>query len=211
MKKRGLFVSLVAGAAIALCACGVGFTPEDAQNYVQAALDASYKADFEEYVKQTDSTTEEAEEMYQQNIDNILSGIGIEESGVSEELIEQYRNIAPEILSLANYQVTGAEQEEDGFGVEITYKPFVGYNELDTELEAVLMDIAATLEELPSDQEINELVYQEMLKLIQQKLESPSYGEEQNFTIHVEKGSDNIYSISEEDMIALDNAMYSEE
>ena len=84
MKKKGIVALLAAGAVMLLSACGGGFTTEDAQNYVQSALDASYKADFDEYVKQTNSTKEEAETMYQQNIDNVLSGVGIQDAGVSE-------------------------------------------------------------------------------------------------------------------------------
>lgn len=211
MKKKGIVALLAAGAMMCLSACGAGFTTEDAQAYVQSALDASYKADFDEYVKLTDSSKEEAEEMYQQNIDNVLTGIGLEDIGVSDELIGQYRELAPDLLALANYEVTGAEEDGDGFAVEVTYQAYTGWNELDAELETVLTDIASSMTEMPSDEEINEIVYEEMLKLVQQKLEDPSYGEAQTFTVHVDKGSDNVYSINENDLIDLDYAMYAGE
>ncbi len=208
MKKRVIASLLTAGAVMLLSACGVGFTTEDAQAYVQSALDASYKANFDEYVKQTNSTKEEAETMYQQNIDNVLSGIGIEEAGVSEELVEQYRDVAGDLLALANYEVTGAEESENGFAVEVTYEPFTGYENLDAELETILTDIASSMTEIPSDAEINQIVFEEVLKLVQQMVEAPAYGEAETLTIHVDKGSDNVYSINEDDLVNLDLAMY---
>lgn len=208
MKKKGIVALLAAGAVMLLSACGGGFTTEDAQNYVQSALDAGYKADFDEYVKQTNSTQEEAETMYQQNIDNVLSGVGIQDAGVSEELVEQYRTLAGDLLALANYEVTGAEESENGFAVEVTYEPFTGYENLDAELETVLTDIASSMTEMPTDEEINQIVFEEVLKLVQQMIENPAYGEAETFTIHVDKGSDNVYSINEDDLLNLDLAMY---
>ena len=65
MKKKKI-AGVVLAAVTALCftACG-GFSAEDASAYVKSALDAEYKAEFDEYIKQTDSTQEEAEAMYQ--------------------------------------------------------------------------------------------------------------------------------------------------
>ena len=103
------------------------------------------------------------------------------------------------------------EEDGDGFAVEVTYQAYTGWNELDAELETVLTDIASSMTGMPSDEEINEIVYEEMLKLVQQKLEDPSYGEAQTFTVHVDKGSDNVYSINENDLIDLDYAMYAGE
>ncbi len=211
MKKRGIAVLLAVGSALCLSACVGGFTTEDAQNYVQSALDASYKADFEEYVEQTNSTQEEAEAMFQQNIDNVLAGIGLEEAGVSDELVQQYRDVADDLLGLANYEVTGAEETEDGFAVEVAYEPFVGYDNLNAGLETVLTDIASSMTEVPSDEELNQIIYEEILKLVQQMVDEPSYGEQENFTIHINKDSGNVYTINEDDLVALDLAMFSGE
>lgn len=211
MKRRGIAALMAAGVMMCLSACGAGFTAEEAQAYVQSALDAAYKADFDEYVKQTDSTKEQAEEMYQQTLDNVLTEMGLEEAGVSEELAGQYRDLAPDLLALAKYEVTGAEEEGDGFAVQVSYQPFTGDSDLDAKLESVMTELASSMTEVPSEEEINELVYSELLKIFQTIVEEPTYGEEADFTIHVDKGSDNAYSINEEDLAALDLAMFSAE
>lgn len=207
MMKKKIAVLLAAGAMLCLSACG-GLTAEEAQEYVQSALDANYKGDFDEYIEKTDATKEEAEAMYQQNIDNFLTGLDLENLGLSEELSQQYRDLAPEMLALANYEVTGAEEDGDGFAVEVTYQAYTSWGELAANLETIMTDIGSTLTEIPSDEEINEIVYEELLKLLQQDLESPSYGEPQTYTLHVEKGSDNVYSLDEDELIDLDYAMY---
>ena len=84
-KKRILSVILAAMMMLALTACG-GMTTDDAKTYVQSVLDASYKADFSEYTEQTDSTEEEAQQLFDENLDNIMSMGGFTDAGLSEEL-----------------------------------------------------------------------------------------------------------------------------
>ena len=71
-----------------------------------------------------------------------------------------------------------------------------------------MTDIASSMTEIPSDAEINQIVFEEVLKLVQQMVEAPAYGEAETLTIHVDKGSDNVYSINEDDLVNLDLAMY---
>ena len=65
--------------------------------------------------------------------------------------------------------------------------------------------------EVPSDEELNQIIYEEILKLVQQMVDEPSYGEQENFTIHINKDSGNVYTINEDDLVALDLAMFSGE
>lgn len=205
--KKLTVVLLTVVSVLGLGACAAKYEPEDAVAYVQSALDASYKADFEKYVELTDSTQEEAEEMYQQNIDNVMTGIGVEELGISDELTEQYRSLAPDLLALAEYEVTGAEEDGEGFVVTVSYEPFTGFNDLEGRLMSAVEEMAASMTEMPSDDEINELVYQSMYDIIEQCIAEPTYGDAQDFTIHITK-DDNVYRISEEDLVNLDYAMF---
>ena len=208
IRKSVFLAALSVLAAVSLSACTDEFTPEEAVDYVQSALDASYRGEFEEYVSVTDSTLEEAEAMYQQNIENVVSGIGVEELGISEELSQQYRDIAPDLLALAKYEAVSAEETDAGFDVEVSIEPFTGYEGLQDELNAAIEEEAAGLTEVPTDAEANEIVYRNMLELLIPRIEAPTYGEAEPFTIHVIRGEDNMYEISEEDLVEMDYAMF---
>lgn len=209
-KKKIAGIVLAAATAVCLTACG-GFSAEDASAYVKSALDAEYKAEFDEYVEQTDSTLEEAEAMYQEGVDTVTEGFGLDSLGISDELADQYRDLAADMLALAKYEVKGAEKDGDGYAVEVSYEPFIGLQTLNMDLNAALEEITASISEIQSEEELNEMVYQKVLEILQQKADEPEYGEAESYTIHVTKGSDNTYSISQEDLVGLDYAMFPSE
>lgn len=209
-KKKIAGVVLATVTALSITACG-GFSAEDASAYAKSALDAEYKADFDEYIKQTDSTQEEAEAMYQEGLDTITAGFGLDSLGISDELAEQYRDVAADLLALAKYEVKDAAEEGDGYAVEVSYEPYVGIQTLDQDLNAALEEITASISDIQSEEELNEMVYQKVLEILQQKVAEPEYGEEETYTIHVTKGSDNVYTITQDDLVGLDYAMFPSE
>jgi hypothetical protein len=104
---------------LSLAGCG-GMTTDDAKAYVQSVLDASYKADFSEYTEQTDSTEEEAQQLFDDNLDNIMSMGGFTDAGLSDELSANYRQLFQDMLAQAKYELGEATEGEDGgFVVEV--------------------------------------------------------------------------------------------
>lgn len=210
MKKRILSVLLTVAMMLALTACG-GMTTDDAKTYVQSVLDASYKADFSEYTEQTDSTEEEAQQLYDENLDNIMSMGGFSDAGLSEELTENYRQLFQDMLAQAKYEVGDAtEGEDDGFVVEVSAEPFTAFeglqDEVMTAVQEEMMNIT-DISQFPSDEEINEMVFQKMYDSLVQRMASPAYGEAQTVDLHVEL-NDNMYSINEDDLTALDAILF---
>lgn len=194
--------------AFAMSGCASKYGPADAVTYVESVLDASYRAEFEEYMQLTDSTPEEAQAMYQQNIENVMSGVGIDSAGLSDELSGQYREIAPRLLALAKYEVTEVEREDNGFAVRVAIEPFEGYLGLEDDLVSALEEDAAGMTEMPDDLTVNEIVYQNMLEILQQKIDKPVYGDPEEYTIHVTEGDDRVYEIPKEELIELDYALF---
>ena len=106
MKKRVFLAFLIAIAIIVLCGCRK-LSEEDAKLYAESVLDASYKGEFEEYIKQTDSTEEEARNAYETNLDALMKESGFEEAGISEELQANYRQLFQDMLKSAKYHEIG--------------------------------------------------------------------------------------------------------
>lgn len=202
-----VFALVLVISAWALAGCG-GMSEDEAKEYAQAVLDASYKGEFDSYMELTDSTEEEAREMYEGNMDATMAAVGFEEMGVSQELQADYRQLFLDMAKLAKYSLGEATEIEDGFEIQVTVEPFIGLNGLETELTDSLMAQLSESGEIPDDEELGQMTMETMYDLMQDRLEAPEYGEAETMTIRVTADSDNVYSIPEEDTTALDNALF---
>ena len=112
MKKKCMLTLILSVAVMLLGGCG-SMSAEDATLYTQSILDASYKGEFKEYIEQTESTEEEAQEIYDASLDVIMAESGFEELGISDELEANYRQLFQDMLQSAKYEVGEAKEEED--------------------------------------------------------------------------------------------------
>ena len=193
--------------AWALAGCG-GMSEDEAKEYAQAVLDASYKGAFDSYMELTDSTEEEAREMYEGNMDATMAAVGFEELGASQEMQADYRQLFLDMAKLAKYSLGDVTEMENGFEIQVTVEPFIGLDGLETELTDAVMAQLSESGEIPDDDELNQMTMQTMYDLMRDRLEAPEYGEAESMTIRVTADSDNVYSIPEEDTTALDNALF---
>ena len=193
--------------AWALAGCG-GMSEDEAKEYAQAVLDASYKGEFDSYMELTDSTEEEAREMYEGNMDATMAAVGFEELGASQEMQADYRQLFLDMAKLAKYSLGDVTEMENGFEIQVTVEPFIGLDGLETELTDAVMAQLTESGEIPDDDELNQMTMETMYDLMQDRLEEPEYGEAESMTIRVTADADNVYSIPEEDTTALDNALF---
>lgn len=114
--KRNVSLILVGLMAVGMLA-GCGMKPDDAKAYVQATLDAGYKANFDEYTKITDSTKEEAQKLFDNNIDTVTNSLGFSALGATEETMDKYRELLEEIFAKVKYTVGDAKETDGGFEV----------------------------------------------------------------------------------------------
>ncbi len=202
-----VFALVLMISAWALAGCG-GMSEDEAKEYAQAVLDASYKGEFDSYMELTDSTEEEAREMYEGNMDATMAAVGFEELGASQEMQADYRQLFLDMAKLAKYSLGDVTEMENGFEIQVTVEPFIGLDGLETELTDAVMAQLTESGEIPDDDELNQMTMQTMYDLMQDRLEAPEYGEAESMTIRVTADSDNVYSIPEEDTTALDNALF---
>lgn len=205
-KKRILPALLAVLAMVVLSGCG-GMSKEDAKAYAQSVLDAQYKGEFKEYIKQTESTEKEAKEMYEGNLDQMLTEAGIDKSTLPEEMVENYRNLFLDVGKQVDYKLGDTkEADDDSFTIDVKIKPLTAFEGLEDEVLSAVQSELADTEEIPAQDKINELVYGKMYDLLSEKIANPEYGDEQVITIHVKPDKEGVYYIPDEDLTALDNA-----
>lgn len=204
MRKVGK--TLVAGLLsavmmVSMVACGSGF---DAAAYVDSCLDLLTKGETAEYMKMTDRTEEQATSDYEGNIDNMvnmMSGMGL-----SDELLEGYRQMYKDLYSKAKYEVKEAKKmdDKDGYVVTVEIQQMTGiFTGLTDELQT---EFAAQATEDMSQTEQYELMYQLMLDKLNERLANVEYKDAQTLEIEV-VGENNVYGITSEGYTLIDEAL----
>ncbi len=207
MKRKLSLIAIVCVCCSILAGgCGKKMKLEDAPVYVQAVLDARYKADYSAYMEYMECTEEAAIQVHEQALDSILNTVKIGNTSVSTELKEQYRQLFAEFHSLCKYTVGTAEKDGDGFTVEVSAQPFAMFDGIsDSLIDAMQTEEASTL---TNDQEIHQFLYEKMYDLLSPKLSAPEYGSEGTVTLHIQPDGNKVQTISEEDLNALDAFIY---
>ena len=205
-KKFSLIITMAACFSMLLGGCGKKLTVEDAPAYVQSALDACYKGEFEVYMDFTNSTEEEAKELYESGLDANMEASGINDINVSQDLKDQYRQLFAGLLGISKYTVGEAKEDGEGFTVEVSVEPFIMFDTLQDDLIAALSN--SGLSEDATEDEINAFVYQQMYDLMSAKLNDPTYGDPQTVTVHIQPDEDGIQTINEDDLVQIDTVLY---
>lgn len=206
MRKITMAVLLVLTMGL-LSACGKKF---DASGYVKSVMDASYKGEFKEYCKLTNSKEDEAEKMYNGNIENAMKEF--ETVGISEELQAKYKDFFVSLMKQTKYSVAEAKEDGDNFTVELTIEPIMIFDglqeELMTEVEAYQEEVQAAVQDggaVPTQEEITEKVFEMLYNIIDARLADIKYGDAQTITVHVTKDKNNVYSINSADLTEIDS------
>lgn len=186
---------------------GCGMSKEGAKEYVQAVLDAGYKGEFEKYVEITDSSEEEAQKLYDDNINMVLKSVGFGTLVTSDELEEKYRELFKQIFALEKYTVGDAEKTDDGFEVPVGVEKLSIFSDIDAELEEKLEEKVTAMGEDASEADINQLAVETMYEMLEEKVANPTYGEKDTVTLHVSQDDNGVWNISQDDLEALDQAL----
>lgn len=207
MLKRNVSLVLVSLMILGMLV-GCGMKPDNAKAYVQATLDAGYKANFDEYTKITDSTKEEAQKLFDDNIDKVTNSLGFDALGATEETMDKYGELLKEIFAKVKYTVGDAKETDGGFEVEVTAEPMEIFTGMQDELIAKLQDEVTKSGKEITEDDVNQLAIDMVHEMLSEKLEEVTYGEPQTITVHVTKNSDGVWNITESDLQAVDKALF---
>lgn len=213
MKHRSrifAFVAILLMTVLVFSGCQNEF---DASSYLKAILDNSYKHDSTAFLEEKIGTEEQAEDLFQEGIDNNMEAMTASLS-VPEDQEEDFRLLFEEVYGKADYTVGEAEkQEDDSYVVTVTYRPMVLFSQVETQLTEEVnnltqsyIDQAMNSGEVPDEETMTLEILQIYKDLIRAQLENLTYGEEQSCQIRIEL-NDKVYTPNSDDLITLENGI----
>lgn len=211
---------LAAGAAAAcllvtLTACGGGITEKDAEVYVKGHLDATYLGTHtKEYIDLVEDMTEDdARELHENNVADeteyyLLDFLEIDYP--TDEIVERAEEVMEKIYAKSKYTVgTGSKTKDGDFVVEVTVSPLDLYNLLTDDdyfdaLDQAGFDEAETEEEYEA---VDAIYGPLILDLLEERLDSVTYGKDQIIMLQLKKDSEGYYSLVDTGMQNVDQVI----
>ncbi|MEE0884103.1 MAG: hypothetical protein U0L59_02610 [Faecalimonas sp.] len=211
-KKKNVVLGLVISVAAVLfivfgtLACLGVFRGFNAQGYVSAILDQTFKGEVEYAVEIMDGATEETlYAQYEAGVESFVKNTILQGKEINNELEEKYIDLCKKIFSKTKYSVQEAEKISDNeFHVPVTYQPsnvlqlFVASaaGEIDRiKAKNDKIEYRGTLEEIEA--KMNEEYLTNCCTLLEEAYNNMEYGKEQTVVIKVIKGEDGLYKLEE--------------
>ncbi|MGF7012339.1 hypothetical protein M2145_002730 [Lachnospiraceae bacterium PF1-21] len=213
--KKLIGLIMIVVLSFSLVACG-GWNEEDAQNYVAGYLDAAYKHEFSAYMKATKATEEEAQAQYDKNLEISLNEANFSALGANEEIEQGFRDAIVAMMEQAKYKVVEVKKVDKEFEVTVAFEPYLmGIQEIVANLETEFsnrIDTEAVMQQLASgeitEEDVKQMSYEVYLDMVRERIDTPSYGEEEQMVLHVRITDDGLYTIDEADVSELDSKMF---
>lgn len=209
--KRKMLAAGIIGTVI-LSISGCGFWGDfDAQKYVKAYLDRSFKGEVKEEAKIVDTSEKELKNLYEEDMKAFVTNsiAGAEE--IDDRLFEEYEDLCKEIFASAKYKVKEAEKVS---GTE--YKVEVEYESMDVfpkfisglqEESDKLLEKVENGEYKGTEDEINDQLEKEFiansLQILKASFENRTYAKPESVTLKITSNEDNLFSIDETESFDL--------
>ena len=203
--KRLVFAAVMVILTIGLNACIFGWTEKDAEEYVQGVLDiiCTGKTDvditFDDVSEENyESTRKEA---FDEAADTCLKEIESNGFEVSDEMKEKLRQFVDDAFLNASYEVGKATKKEDKFKVPVTIHPLIAMDDGDMKefKEIIEKNVRDGKMETDDDKKLFEQIVTAEIEMATSNLKKQSYGEDYDMIMTLEKDSEGVYQISEDD------------
>lgn len=211
-KKRNIIIGTIISVLAVLfivfgtLACLGVFREFNAQRYVSAVLDQTFKGDVEDAVEMIEGATEEASyAQYEAGIESFVKNTFLNGSEIDSELEAQYIDLCKKIFAKMEYSVQEAEKVKDGeFDVPVTYRPS---NVLQLFVTSATSEVArieekkekgeyrGTYEEIEA--QMKEECFINWCTMLEEAYNNMEFGEEQTVVLKVVKDEDGLYKLEE--------------
>lgn len=181
---------------------GCGKAEFNANAYLKALLDNSYKGDSTEFVALELGTEEEALEIYEEGIALAVNDLLMDTDNVdielSSELIQEYRACFTDIFSKVKYNVKEATALENGaYQVVVGYQTMNVFSDAMEKYDECVADYTTELskkavegESLPEEEELYGILFTMLKDCIKASSENPKYADEQELIVRIDKVND---------------------
>lgn len=212
MKKIAAFT-----AAMVMCAglAGCASQKETYTDYIQCVLDCTYLGTMDKYKEMTESTQEEAEEVYQSQVDYVKELIcyqyAVEIDYVSEKTLDGYEALAKDIMAKVKYTVDPAEKSGDSYHITVNCEPIDLWDiTYDTVEEFYNGEFGDRYNAVTTEEELAELEEEyavEVLDIVTAALPEMGYGDVQTKIVEITVDEDGMYGISDDDWLEIDDKL----
>ncbi|MBO5386729.1 MAG: hypothetical protein J6A59_01110 [Lachnospiraceae bacterium] len=210
-KKLTIF-TLCFSMLFSLTACGTD-VEKVYQSYIKSLIAINYMGATEDYIKASGATQEEADNLYQANVeylaDNIITYYGITITD-APELREDYIELARLIYSKCNYSVSKARRDGSVYLVDVIIYPMNLFVQTSEQVSAYVDNF---------NQGVKDGVYNDytlsqyetefskgMVEILSDGALNMTYGEPVTITVEIVEEGDT-YCISDRDFMRIDAAM----
>lgn len=211
-KRTAYLLSVMMLAFLLLSACGsTGPGESDAQSYVKAVLDMMCLGDYDHSVKLAGIEEGKESEYRDAMIDDAMSGI---DEDIRDETRQEFKEALIDAFSKTRYTVGKAEKTEDGgYDVTVTIEPLKLFSGVSEQTEEEMRELFPETEDdsALTEEELNNRFYSLMVKQMKEGLKDPVYDQPQEVVVHCapSDGSDELFSISDEDAAAMGDLLLS--
>ena len=217
MTKKKIFILIAVITVFVISGC-IGawlyINRFDAEDYVEAVLDTSYKNETDLYVEITGVPEEEAEKIFDENLDITMEGF--EQSEMPEDMLPMYRELFGEIARNVSYTTGEPKRQEDGtYIVPVTVKSITlftdTYGTFQTRAQEYAREVTDSVTaggQMPTEEEMQSRIYQIYYDVLKERVDSGMlYGAARDLGVRVSKDGLRSFSINEEDMEKLDSLL----
>lgn len=192
---------------------GCASTSERYTNYIQAVLDCSYYGKTEQYAKLTKASAEEAEKVYQDEVDYVTELIcfrfAVEPSCISDETHEGYETLAKNVLNKTKFTVDKAVKSGDVYHVTIHCEPIDFWDIAYEDVESYYVDDFGVKYEAASTTEERELLEEEyavnVLEILNGYVDEIGYEDPVKKIVEITEDKDGKEGIADQDWLDIDS------
>jgi hypothetical protein len=184
----------------------------DASGYVQGILDSTYKGQFEQYMKLTKDTAENAQAAYDTVMETKAEALATYTSvKLTDETKAKFLEYSKQIYQNTKYEVSKATKTDNGFTVDVVISPMTILKNIATEGEVYVTDFNTR----NSSGEFAEFTEEEfqaeyangIMQIFENNISNIQYGEPITVTVNVSLQDDKVYSMAADEFTKIDSVM----